>query len=395
MTVSQGMRRDLDAGGQFALRYCESCVLPNSRPNLEFDAEGVCQACRTHARRLEIDWTGREKDFRELVSDVRSRAAGYDCVIPVSGGKDSTWQVIKCLEYGLRPLAVTWKTPARTAIGQRNLDNLVALGVDHIDWQINPKVEARFMLKAFERFGSTAIPMHLAIFSIPLRIAVDFKIPLIVWGENSAIEYGNAEAALKGHKLDRNWLAAYGVTHGTSATDWVDAELSAKDLAAYFGPDADVLEMHGTRAIFLGHYFAWDPETSYATARAQGFRSDTERTRTGYYDYADIDDDFISIHHWMKWYKFGFTRLFDNLALEIRNGRMSRNAAIDIIARSGDQTPVKDIELFCAFAKISSARFFEIAEKFRNLEIWVRKNGEWMIPNFLIPKWDWREVHPR
>ena len=223
-----------DARETPALRYCKLCVLPNTRPNLEFDADGVCQACRTHAQRPDVDWSAREKDFRTLVESVKRRASGYDCVVPVSGGKDSTWQIVKCLEYGLRPLAVTWKTPARTAIGQRNLDNLVALGVDHIDWQVSPRVEARFMLKAFERFGSTAIPMHLAIFSIPLRIAVDFEIPLVVWGENSAVEYGNAETAQAGHRLDRAWLRTYGVTHGTTAADWVDADLSVKGSRSLF-----------------------------------------------------------------------------------------------------------------------------------------------------------------
>src|SRR5262249_4648767 len=212
---------------------------------------------------------------------------------------------------------------------------------DHIDWQINPKVEARFMLKAFERFGSTAIPMHLAIFSIPLRIAVSFKIPLIVWGENSAVEYSGEDVAGEGQGFDRAWLSRYGVTHGTSAAEWIDSELSSKDLAAYFGPDPDVLEAQGTRAVFLGHYFEWDPERSYAAARKHGFQSNAGRSRTGYYDHTDIDDDFISIHHWMKWYKFGFTRLFDNLALEIRNGRMTRDRAIEIIRRIGDETPIE------------------------------------------------------
>jgi len=377
-----------------ALRYCRLCVLPDSRPNLDFDTDGVCHACRTHAQRRQTDWAARERDFRALVENVKQRAAGYDCVVPVSGGKDSTWQILKCLEYGLRPLAVTWKTPARTAVGQRNLDNLVSLGVDHIDWQVSPRVEARFMLKAFERFGSTAIPMHLAIFSMPLKVAVDFAIPLVVWGENSAVEYGNAETAQAGHRLSRAWLGTYGVTHGTSAEDWVDDELGTKDLAAYFGPDPDALEARGTRAVFLGHYFAWDPETTHAAARAHGFQGNAGAARTGYYDFADIDDDFISIHHWMKWYKFGFTRLFDNLALEIRNGRMTRERAIEVIRAAGDQTPVKDIGKFCAFAGISTERFFDIAERFRNRDIWLRENGRWTIPGFLIPDWNWHEVHP-
>jgi N-acetyl sugar amidotransferase len=375
------------------MRYCRSCVLPDTRPNLVLDEAGVCNACRAHARKPHIDWAARERAFGALVEHAKRTASGYDCLIPVSGGKDSTWQVVKCLEDGLRPLAVTWKTPARTAIGQRNLDNLVALGVDHVDYQINPKVEARFMLRALERFGSTAIPMHLALFNIPLKIAVALDIPLVVWGENSAFEYGSADEAHTGFKLDRKWYETYGVTHGTSAAEWVGPDFTAKELAAYFGPDPDALEAKGVRAIFLGWYFEWDPQKSLDVAKAHGFSADPGGPRTGYYDYADIDDDFISIHHWLKWYKFGFTRLFDNLALEIRNGRMTRERAVEAIRATGDDTPHRDIGKFCAFAGITPARFFEICERFRNPAVWKKEVGTWKIPGFLIHDWKWNEVH--
>lgn len=375
------------------MRYCQACVLPDTRPNLVLDANGICNACRSHGTRSHIDWDARRRAFHELSAQLIQRPGGYDCLIPVSGGKDSTWQVVLCLEHGLRPLAVTWRTPARTAIGQSNLENLISLGVDHIDYQISPKVESRFMLKALERFGSTAIPMHLALFNIPLKIAVRFQIPLVVWGENSAFEYGSTDEAHTGFRLDRAWYRTYGVTHDTSAADWVDADLAEKDLAGYFGPDPDELEAQGVRAVFLGWYFPWDPETSLAVAKAHGFESNPGGARTGYYDYADIDDDFISIHHWLKWYKFGFTRLFDNLSLEIRNRRMTRAEAVRIIRESGDQTPHADIEKFCAFTGISKGRFFEICERFRNHDVWVQDRGVWKIPDFLIQDWSWHEVH--
>lgn len=372
------------------MKWCRSCVLPDTRPNLKIGRDGICNACHSHSTKVEIDWASRAAQLHNVVAQAKARGSGYDCLIPVSGGKDSTWQTVKCLELGLRPLAVTWKTPARTAIGQRNLDNLIALGVDHIDWQINPKVEAAFMLKAFERFGSTAIPMHMALFNIPLTLATRLRIPLVVWGENSAFEYGTKDEALTGFRLDAKWLRTYGVTHGTTAADWVDAELSAKDLAAYFGPSSEELDQAGVRAVFLGYYLPWDPEETRRVAEAHGFRAEAAGARTGYYDFADIDDDFIAIHHWMKWFKFGFTRLFDNLSLEIRNGRLARPKALEILSATGEQRPTQDIAKFCRFADVSEERFFAAAEHFRNPAVWSSKpDGTRYIPDFLIEDWAW------
>jgi len=371
------------------VRYCTRCVLPETRPNLEFGADGVCHACAAHASKPHIDWRTRERAFCDVVAHAKERRSGYDCLIPVSGGKDSTWQVVTCLQAGLNPLAVTWKTPGRTEIGACNLANLVSLGVDHIDYQVNPRVEKKFMYQALVRCGSTAIPMHLALFNIPLNIAVRFRIPLVVWGENSAFEYGGEEDDRYGFRLDSRWLKKYGVTQGTTARDWVSKELTAKMLTPYFGPTDGELEQAGVHAVFLGYYLPWDPETSLRVAREHGFQANTGRPKTGYYDYADIDDDFISIHHYLKWYKFGFSRLFDNLSLEIRNSRMTREQAVAIIRERGDDTPYEDIEKFCAFVDISTEHFFAVIERFRNPAIWRKRNGRWVIEDFIIPDWKW------
>jgi hypothetical protein len=246
------------------------------------------------------------------------------------------------------------------------------------------------MLESLKKYGSTAIPMHMAIFNIPLNIAVKFEIPLIMWGENSAFEYGGTEDESKGFRLDEKWLRKYGVTHGTKASDWVSKNLSKKELTPYFGPSAKIIEENDIMAVFLGYYFPWDPETSLKIAKAHGFKEAEDGARTGYYDYADIDDDFISIHHYLKWYKFGFTRMFDNLSLEIRNGRISREDAISIIKEKGDDTPLDDIGKFCDFVNITEKQFFEIIEPFRNTDVWENKNDIWMIKDFLIKDWTWK-----
>lgn len=371
------------------MKYCSRCVLPDSRPHLSFDEEGVCNACRSFESRGKINWVERARSFEQVISHAKEKSSGYDCLIPVSGGKDSTWQVMTCLDHGLKPLAVTWRTPGRSALGQANLDNLIALGVDHIDYSISPNVEKVFMLEAFKKLGSTAIPMHMALFAIPLQLAEKFSIPLVVWGENSAFEYGAKEEEHKGFELNREWLKHYGVTHGTTAEDWVSEKLSRKELTAYFLPEETKMEEKGIRAIFLGHYISWDPQKSLSEAKKKGFISRLSGPKTGLYDYADIDDDFISLHHFLKWYKFGFTRLFDNLSLEIRFARLSREEAVEKIRQTGLQIPYKDIEKFCEYVGIEDKEFFEIAEQFRDKKIWQKKGECWSLPHFLIDDWSW------
>ena len=366
------------------MKFCKSCILPDTRPNLFLNSNGICNACIDYKKKPLLDWKQREKHFQEIIKKFKNQYNDYDCIVPVSGGKDSTWKIIKCLEHNLKPLAVTWKTPSRTEIGQKNLDNLINLGVDHIDYQINPKVESKFMLETFKKFGSTAIPMHLAIFSFPIKIAIKFDIPLIIWGENSAREYGGLEKDISNYKLNKNWFKKYGVTNGTVANDWISKKITKKDLSSYYELNWKEINQKNIYSIFLGEFFKWDTQNSYKIAKKHGFKTNTTNIKTGYYKHTDIDCNFISIHHWMKWYKFGFTRAMDNLSLEIRENRITRNKAINIIKKLGEQKPVKDIKKFCKFANISEKKFFQIAERHRNKNIWLIKNKKWKLRNFII-----------
>lgn len=363
--------------------------MPDTRPGLFIGRGGICSACKAHDYKKTIDWAERKNSFEGIVSSIKKRDSGYDCVVPVSGGKDSTWQVIKCIEYGLHILAVTWKTPARTELGQKNLDNLIRLGVDHIDYSINLNVEKRFMYKALIKTGSTALPMHMALYTIPIKVAVNFVIPLVVWGESPHLEYGGDESDWECNSLDHAWFERHGILQGTSAADWVDVELPRKSLEPYFFPSEAEFKKKKVKSIFLGYYFPWDPQESFRVAQQHGFRARRQGARIGFYNYADIDCNFISVHHYFKWIKFGFTRLFDNLSIEIRNERMTRKEAINIIAKTGPQVPYGDIRELCLFLNIPLKHFHEIEEKFRNRKIWLRKNGKWIIKDFIVPSWEW------
>ena len=374
------------------LKWCRLCILPNTRPNLIFDKFGICNACNFSLNKKKINKfkiLGEKKFDFLLKNKLKNNSQNnYDCLIPVSGGKDSTWQVSKCLEKGLKPLAITWRCPSRTHLGQMNLNNLISLGVDHFDITINPKVEKKFILKTFVKLGSPAIPMHMAIFNLANRIAANFKIPLIVWGENSAKEYGyKEESDLNKKSLDKKWIKNYGVTNSTLAEDWADNSIKIKDLFLYSDKINNNFKPY---SIFLADYFNWDPIKSFNKAKKLGFK-EAKYPKTGLYDFADIDDNFISIHHFLKWYKFGFSRLFDNLSIEIRNQRINKSDAINIIKSKGLNFPKNDIKKFCNYLEISPKKFYFYCEKFRNKKIWKfnSKTKKWFISDFLIQNFRW------
>jgi len=370
-------------------RYCTRCILPDSRPGVKLDAAGVCAGCRNADAKAHIDWARRAHEFRELAEDARSRNAEYDCVIPVSGGKDSFWQVVTCLAHGLRPLCVTYVYPGRSALGERNLRTLIALGVDHEELRLDAATERAFIDKAFRTTGISGLVSHMAIYSYPIQVAARRNIPLVVYGENSAFEYGTEDDSLAGSSVNRRWLERFGVTNGTTVEDWYDPTLTRDALAALVLPTDAELAAKRIHVVFLGHYFHWDPEHSRAIALEHGFQARREGARVGHYDFVNIDDDMIGVHHHPKWHKFGITRTWDTLSMEIRAGRLGREEAIDLLRLRGDETPWDDISRFSEYLGIDRAEYFAIVERFRNPAVWTRRDGRWMIDGFLIPDYAW------
>jgi len=372
------------------MKYCKKCVLPTSRPGIVLDKDGICAGCiGFKEKKEEINWKERGIEFNKILDKFRGKG-DYDCLIPVSGGKDSTWQVYSMLQKGMKPLAITIRCQNRTPLGRRNLDNLINLGVDHIDFTVNPNTDSKFMLKTFEDMGNPSLIEHMIMWSTIIKTALRYKIGLIVWAENSALEYGGSKTDRNKFNMDYDWIKKYGVTNGTFAEDWADDSLSLRDLESYRLPDESELNSAGIQNLFLGMFMEWEPEDIAKKSQSVGFEW-AENPVLGLHPFVGVDCDFRVVHHFMKWYKFGVTKLWDNLAIEIRENRMTREEAIQYLKDNNEPIPVKEITSFSKYLNISLEDFFKIAEKHRNLGIWEKdKNEEWFLPQFKEEFGFWR-----
>jgi len=373
------------------MTYCKKCIMPTSRPGITLDEDGVCGGCLGFKeKKEEIDWKARENKLNSILDNFRGKG-DYDCLVPVSGGKDSTWQVYTMLQKGMKPLAITIKCQYRTELGQRNLDNLIRLGVDHIDFTVNPKIDSKFMLKTFKEDGNPSLVEHLIMWSTIIKTALRYDIGLVVWAENSALEYGGNKDDRNKFKMDYDWIKKYGVTNGTIAEDWIGDEITLKDLESYKLPSETKLDESGIENLFLGMYVEWEPEDIAKKSQTVGFEW-AENPVLGLHPFVGVDCDFRVVHHFMKWYKFGLTKLWDNLAIEIREHRMSREEAVEYLRKNTEPIPKKEIQSFCKYLNISENDFFKIAESHRNLNIWEKgSDGKWSIPSFIEEFGFWKE----
>lgn len=357
------------------IKYCTSCMYPETKPDLWFNIDGKCSACINFENRKEIDWVARKKEFIEITERYKSiDGSNYDCIIPVSGGKDSTYQVIKVLQAGLNPLCVTAETDSLSDLGRRNLENLKRLGVDHVNVTPNPKIRRKLSRLALREVGDIQWAEHVTIFTIPIQVAVEKNIPLIVWGENSQHEYGGPAAAAENNVLDRRWLEEFGGMLGMRITDLIGQDgITRKDLIPYFYPSDEDLKRVGVTGIFLGYYFPWDGYNNTLLAQAYGFESYPTPTEGSLVNYENLDNYYHRIHDYFKYIKYGFGRATDQANNHIRRGRLERKDIVDFLKNNDGAYPSvylnRPLESVLEEIDMSKEEFDEICDKFTNKKL--------------------------
>lgn len=359
------------------LRYCVRCVMPHTKPDLHIDEQGVCNACRAYEGRKEVDWAQRRQELLTILAGYRKNGSNWDCIVPVSGGKDSTYQVIRMLQLGLNPLCVTSTTCDLADIGRKNIENIKHLGVDHVAFSPNPTVRAKLNRIGLTEVGDISWPEHVGIFTIPVRAAVQYNVPLIVWGENSQNEYGGPAAAGKENVLTRRWLEEFGGLLGLRVTDLSESYgIEPRHLLPYQYPTDEELQRVGVTGLFLGHYLPWDGLSNALIAQANGFTTLNTAVEGSMVSYENLDNHQTGIHDYFKFLKFGFSRATDIACLHVRRDRISRQDAIEIVRKRDGKFPWsylgKPLADILDPIDVTVDEFVKICDKFTNKKVFRR-----------------------
>lgn len=365
------------------MKICKKCIQPDSRPGIYFNNNGICGACLWEEEKKSIDWQKREEELKQIANSAkRSSKSNYDCVIGVSGGKDSTTQAIVAKEkLDLRCLLVNCEPENITDVGKKNIENLKELGFDVITIRPNPVIMKKMIKRDFYKYLNPIKITEYSLYSSSYIIADKFDIPLIIQGENPGLTLG---ASLTGVGTDSNALKANELnTLSSGWEEYLEIDGVEKKDLFLFHYDRRKLEEKRIRAIWLNYFFKeWSPKGNAEFAKKHGLTLRSENTKPesiGTYSiYTALDSDFNPVNQMFKFVKFGFGQTMDQACYDLRENRITRKEAIDLVKKYDGKCGDEYIEKFCKYLEISKQEMWETVEKFRG-KMWEKNSeGEWI-----------------
>lgn len=345
------------------MKYCKKCILPDSHETVQFDGEGVCNICRqAEIKHEKIDWAARRKMLDGIVERYRNRGE-YDCIVPFSGGKDSTfqlWYVVK--ELGLKPLVVRYNHWGyRPLVAENNTRTFTKLNVDVLEFTSNFDVVKKLMLQSLKETGDFCWHCHTGVFAHTMQIAVKFNIPLIIWGESSA-EYRAYHTAEELEEFDENAFNQI-INLGIPADkmyDLLNGSVSKRDLMAFQFPTREELDRLGAKAIYLGNYIEWHTKNQVEIIKKElGWQGQDVEGIPPLYDYEKVECRWQGIRDYCKYIKRGHGRTNHLACIDIRNGEMTREVGWELSQKYDGKRPAS-LDNFLEILGITEAEFEEM-----------------------------------
>lgn len=350
------------------LQYCVRCCVPQTQEGVLFDELGVCQACQSAEQKIHIDWSARERDLRATLEAAKAQAGNnYDCIIPISGGKDSTFQLhVLTKVYGVKPLAVTFSHNWYSETGWYNLQNsLEQFNVDHIMFTPNRGLVNRIAKHSLAGIGDSCWHCHAGVGAFPLQAAVRFNIPLLVWGESIAESSGRASYKNPVRKFDREYFTK--VSAKLRPDQMVREDLTERDLYPFNVPSAEECERVGVYGIHLGDYIFWDDERQTEFVRdVYGWRE--TQIEGSYKRYKSAECIMPGVHDYANYLKRGYGRATFHSSVDVRAGLLSRDEAWQLI-RDNDGVRPEGLDYYLKATGMSEEDFYTTMETHRRPEL--------------------------
>jgi N-acetyl sugar amidotransferase len=355
--------------------------MPDTRPRIVFDSEGVCNACRNAEAKAVVDWKEREREFLDYVERYRAKDGPYDCIVPWSGGKDSSaiaWRLK--FDFGLNPLLVTFSPLIPNDIAVHNREEMLKLGFDHLMVRPNQKVARRLAHRFMTERGNPKVAWDAGVNAVPLQVAVKYKIPLVFYAEHGESEYGGRVLSKESTKV-RNLAEVLENQIGDDPHNWEDEEISERDLAPYLYPAVDVVEQVGARALYFAYFFRWSILENYEFIRTKiDFKTDPKgRTDGTFTDFDSLDDKIDNLYYYLQFIKFGFGRATRDASRQIQNGQMTRSEGLEIVREYDDEFPSTNLQANLDYLGMTETQLTEIVDLHRNPEIWTFEGNQWKL----------------
>ncbi len=362
--------------------------MPSSRPRITFNGDGICNACTYSKDKIKINWDERENELNEILDQNRSKNGEYDCVVPWSGGKDSSSIAHQLkFKYKMNPLLVTFSPMIPNIVGQKNRESLINLGFDSFFFRPNQKVHKHLARRFFIERANPKIAWDAGVNVLPVQVALAYDIKLIFYAEHGETEYGGKILSKDSSKL-RDLSEVLENQIGDDPNNWVDDVVTEKDLSPYCYPDGNEIKKKKVKAYYFGYFTKWSMFQNYLYLKENRVPfelAENGRTEGTFTNFDSLDDEIDDLYYYLQYIKFGFGRSIRDAARLIQNHVISKDEAYYLIKKYDGEFPKKYFKNVLDYLQFDNEEeFIDVINKHRNEEIWKKKRGsniEWQLVN--------------
>jgi len=367
------------------INYCKLCLTPTSRPRIIF-TNNICNACINAKKKSKVNWNNRKKEFLEIIKKIKKKSnefnQEYDCIVPWSGGKDSSYIAHRLkFEFGLNPLLVTFSPLIINQIGEHNRQALIRKGFDSIFFRPNEKVSKELAKRFFIERGNPKVAWDAGINSVPIQIAINYKIPYVFYAEHGESEYGGLVLHKNSNKI-RDFEEVIEHQIGDHPENWISENISKKDIKPYIYPSQNEIKENKITSFYFSYFFKWSmyENFNYIKKKVKEFKTlNKPRSDGTFTNFDSLDDKIDNIYYYMQYIKFGFGRATRDSSRMIQNNQMKRSKALKLVKQYDHEFPKLYFKDSLKFLDLSKENFIKLVDRHRNKEIWQIKNKKYKL----------------